>query len=326
MIEQAIKIKQLQLKNRVVMAPMCMYEADEDGMVKDFHVVHYATRAIGGVGLIIQEATAVEPFGRITSHDLGIWDDKHLEGLKKIVRHVHQFGAQIGIQLAHAGRKARQPKAYAPSHIAYDGYDKPIQMTQDDINRVIQCFQDATRRAHLAGYDFIEIHAAHGYLIHEFLSPLSNHRQDRYQDGVLFLKEIIEAIQKEWPSDKALGIRISAEEYVNDGLHPKDLAHIINRVKGLGIDVINVSSGGNINVNINAYPGYQLAFAETIKKETGLIVMGGGLIEDLKSADQAIQNKQCDMVYLGRLLLRDPYVVINQLEVDYPKAYQRGKK
>ncbi len=326
MIEQPISIKHLHIKNRVVMPPMCMYSAGEDGMANQFHVIHYATRAMGGVGLIIQEATAVEPEGRITINDLGIWSDDHVQGLKRIVDQVHAYDAIIGIQLAHAGRKAQLPKAYAPSALAYEGYETPVEMTLDDIHRVINKFQQAARRARLAGYDLIELHAAHGYLMNEFLSPLSNHRTDEYKDGKLFLKQVIEAVRKEWPMDKPLCLRVTAEEYMDEGLHPKDLAQIINEYKDLGIDIVDVSSGGNYRVKIKPYVGYQLGFAEIIKKTTGLPVMGGGLIEDLDTADKAIKAGQCDMVYVGRLLLRDPYVAINHLDMPYPKPYIRGQK
>lgn len=326
MIEQPISIKHLHIKNRVVMPPMCMYSAGEDGMANQFHVIHYATRAMGGVGLIIQEATAVEPEGRITINDLGIWSDDHVQGLKRIVDQVHAYDAIIGIQLAHAGRKAQLPKAYAPSALAYEGYEIPVEMTIDDIHRVIHKFQQAARRARLAGYDLIELHAAHGYLMNEFLSPLSNHRTDEYKDGKLFLKQVIEAVRKEWPMDKPLCLRVTAEEYMDEGLHPKDLAQIINEYKDLGIDIVDVSSGGNYRVKIKPYVGYQLGFAEIIKKTTGLPVMGGGLIEDLDTADKAIKAGQCDMVYVGRLLLRDPYVAINHLDMPYPKPYIRGQK
>lgn len=326
MIDTPITINHLTIKNRVVMPPMCMYRADEQGMATDFHVVHYATRAYGGVGLIIQEATAIEPEGRITTHDLGIWDDAHIKGLSAVVKHVHEAGASIGIQLAHAGRKAQLPKAYAPSAIAYEGYDVPTQMTKEDIDRVIRKFRDAAKRALIIGYDMIEIHAAHGYLINEFLSPLSNQRTDQYQDGALFLEKVIQAVREVWPIDQPLCIRVTAEEYVEGGLHPKDLVKIINRVKPLCVNLIDVSSGGNFKVTIKPISGYQLGFAKIIKDETGLPVIGGGLIEDLDTAKKAISDGMCDMVYIGRLLLRDPYVIINNLDVPYPKPYLRGQK
>ncbi len=326
MIEKRIKINNLNISNRVVMPPMCMYSAGDDGIATDFHVLHYTTRAIGGVGLLIQEATAVEPEGRITVNDLGIWDDGQIENLKSIVDHVHQYGTKMGIQLAHAGRKAQLPKAYAPSRIAYEGYEMPTEMTKDDIHRVIHKFKLAARRARLAGYDLVEVHAAHGYLINEFLSPLSNKRTDEYKDGTLFLEQVLKAVREEWPIEKPLCVRVTAEEYMDEGLHPHDLARIINRVKGLGVDLVDVSSGGNYKVTIKLFSGYQLGFAETIRKETGLPVIGGGLIEDIDTAEAAIHSGKCDMVYLGRLLLRDPYFVINQMDVEYPKPYIRGKK
>ena len=289
-LTKPIKIKSLNIKNRIVMPPMCMYSAKEDGIANAFHEVHYATRAYGGVGLIIQEATAVEPEGRITINDLGIWSDEHIAPLSKVVSLVHHAGAKMGIQLAHAGRKAQLPKAFAPSSIAFEGYEVPTEMTLADIDRVIHQFKHAAKRANLIGYDLVEIHGAHGYLINEFLSPLTNQRTDQYKDGGLFLEQVIKAVRSEWPIEKPLCIRVTAEEYVEGGLHPESLVKIINRVKDLGVDLIDVSSGGNFKANINLFAGYQLGFAKTIKEGTNLPVIGGGLIEDLKFAQKAIEN------------------------------------
>ncbi|MDR4968525.1 MAG: hypothetical protein RG740_02770, partial [Acholeplasmataceae bacterium] len=195
MLYESYKIKNFVLKNRAVMPPMCMYSADEQGYANDFHLVHYGSRAIGGVGLIIQEATAVSPDGRISIHDLGIWDDSHIPGLKRIVDVIHQNGAVAGIQINHAGRKSKTENPIAPSAINYGGdYKAPREMTKKDIKEVVESFKQSARRANEAGYDLLEIHGAHGYLIFEFLSPLSNQRDDEYKDGTLFLKEVVEAI------------------------------------------------------------------------------------------------------------------------------------
>ncbi len=332
MLFDPIKIKNLEIKNRAVMPPMCMYSANEEGFVNDFHLVHYGTRAIGGVGLIIQEATAITPNGRISIHDLGIWSDDHMPGLKRIAKVIHDNGAIAGIQINHAGRKAKVNHPIGPSAISYGGdYQTPTEMTKRDIKETIEAFKDAAHRADKAGYDLLEIHGAHGYLIFEFLSPISNHRSDEYKDGKLFLKEVVEAISSVWPKEKVLALRVSAYEYVDHGATPESIADAINFVKDLGIDLIDVSSGGNILVKINAYPGYQLDLAKKIKDLTGLPVIGGGLIGDLALATHAIGSGRCDMVYFGRLLLRDPYVFINHakdvgFEMPYPEPYMRGKK
>ncbi len=331
MLFEPFKLKNLNLKNRTVMPPMCMYTADEYGFVNDFHMVHYATRAMGGVGLIIQEATAIDPDGRITENDLGIWSDEHIDGLQMLVDTVHAFGAPIGIQLNHAGRKAQVSHKIAPSEIAYGDMDIPEAMDLDDINRVVYQFREAARRSLAAGYDMIEIHAAHGYLLFEFLSPLSNKRDDAYNDGIKLLKRVIEGIREVWPSNRVLGIRISAYEYVEGGVTPEMISDVINEVKDLGIDIVNVSSGGNVPAKIELKEGYQLGFAKEIRKRTGLPVMGGGLIEDFELAEQALEKDQCDLVYFGRLLLRNPYYVINNakdlgVDIEYPVQYKRAQK
>lgn len=324
-------IKNLHLNNRSVMAPMCMYEADEDGMITDFHVIHYASRAIGGVGLIIQEATAIDPDGRISLNDLGIWSDEHIGGLKMIVDTVHGFGTPIGIQINHAGRKSKTDHPIAPSAVSFGDKEVPHAMDEDMINQVVYQFREAARRAEAAGYDLLELHAAHGYLLFQFLSPLSNIRDDAYKNGVNLLKKVIKSIQDVWPKEKVLALRVSAYEYVKDGVTPEMISDMINQVKDLGIDLIDVSSGGNVIAKIDAYPGYQLGFAKTIRNLTGLPVIGGGLIEDLKLANQAIIDESCDLVFFGRLLLRHPYYVINHakdlgIDIDYPNPYKRGKK
>jgi NADPH2 dehydrogenase len=332
MLFKSFQLKNLNLKNRVVMPPMCMYSADEKGYANDFHIVHYGTRAIGGVGLIIVEATGIVPDGRISVNDLGIWDDSHIEGLKTIVDAIHINGSYAGIQINHAGRKARVENPIAPSSISYGmDYMTPKEMTKKEIKDVVNAFKEAANRANKAGFDMLEIHGAHGYLIYQFLSPISNLREDEYKDGKLFLKEVVEAITSVWPKNKVLGLRVSATDYVDGGATPKMIADAINYVKKLGLDLIDVSSGGNVLVKINSYPGYQIGLAKEIKDYTNLPVIGGGLITDLKLADYAVSSNHMDLVYLGRVLLRDPYIVINQanelgIDLEYPKQYIRGKK
>ncbi|MGB4439007.1 MAG: NADPH dehydrogenase, partial [Sedimentibacter sp.] len=237
-------LKDLEIKNRVVMAPMCMYSADDDGKATEWHLVHYASRAIGGVGLIIQEATAVEPRGRISSNDLGLWEDSQIEMLKKIVNTAKSYGSLMGVQLGHAGRKceAENELIIAPSAIAFSGeYRVPNEMTKEDINTVIASFKSAAERCIEVGYDIIEIHGAHGYLINQFLSPVTNKRTDEYggslENRTRFLKEVIRAVRQVWPMEKPLMLRVTAEDYVEEGNHPEDLANIINLVKDEGIDI-----------------------------------------------------------------------------------------
>ncbi|MFA5526710.1 MAG: hypothetical protein WC992_07790, partial [Acholeplasmataceae bacterium] len=216
--------------------------------------------------------------------------------------------------------------------ISYGGdYQTPTEMTLEDIQEVIHAFGQAARRANEAGYELLEIHGAHGYLIFEFLSPISNLRQDRYKNGTIFLKEVLEEVVKYWPKEKVLALRVSSYEYVEGGVTPQTISDAINQVKHLGLDLIDVSSGGNILVKINAFPGYQLDLSSEVRKRTGLPTIGGGLITDLKLAEHALGSKRCDLVYLGRALLRDPHLIINDaqllgVEVPYPTPYIRGKR
>ncbi|HAX03003.1 MAG: hypothetical protein A2Y45_06180 [Tenericutes bacterium GWC2_34_14] len=332
MLFDSYQIKNFTFKNRVVMPPMCMYSADTLGFVNDFHLVHYGTRAIGGVGCIIQEATGITPDGRISIHDLGIWSDDHIPGLKRIVEIIKSYGVVAGIQINHAGRKSKTDHPMGPSAISYGGdYQTPKEMTTQDIKDVILAFGQAARRANEAGYDLLEIHGAHGYLLFEFLSPISNQRTDKYQDGKVFLKEVVKEINKYWPKDKILALRVSAFEYVKEGVTPESISDAINSVKHLGLDLIDVSSGGNVLVKIPAFPGYQLDLAKRVKELTGLPVIGGGLVNDLTLAENAVSSKRADFIYFGRELLRNPYLVINGakdlgVEINYPEAYIRGKK
>lgn len=332
-----IKIKDLELRNRIVMAPMCMVVADDKGYANDWHVVHYGTRAIGGTGLLILEATAVESRGRIKSGDLGIWDDSHVEGLKKIVESSKDLGAKVGIQLAHAGRKCQveSENIISPSSIAFDdSYPTPEEMTKDDIKIVINSFKEGARRANEASFDTIEIHGAHGYLINEFLSPLTNKREDEYggslENRTRFLKEIIKEVKTVWPENKPIILRVSAEDYIDDGNHPEDLVDIINLVKDDGIDIIDVSSGAVVPANIDVYPGYQIPFAEIIKKGTGLPVIAGGLVTEPKMAEEILRNNRADFIFLGRELLRNPYWPLEAArklnhDLEWPYPYRRAK-
>jgi len=322
---EPITIKNLNLKNRVVMPPMCMYSVDkEDGIATDFHYTHYTTRAIGGVGYIVIESTAVMPNGRISMNDLGIWSDDQIDGLKRIVDGVHQYGTKIGIQINHAGRKARvnEQIVSVTDEPFLDTYQKPHILTIEEIKEIIKAFGKAADRANKTGFDALEIHAAHGYLINQFLSPLTNQRTDLYKDGSIFLKEVIDEIKKYWPSDKVLQIRISAYEYSELGLTPYDLAAIINHVKK-DLDLVHVSSGGVIPVQVNDYPGYQVNFARIIKEETNLPVIAGGQLDDFEDANKLSEDLDIDMIYFGRKLLKEPTFLFKLDKNLVPKQYVR---
>lgn len=328
-------IKNLTLKNRIVMSPMCMYSSlKEDGFVENWHLIHYASRAIGQVGLIIVEATAVHPQGRISMQDLGLWDDKHIDGMKKLVDLVKEHGSKIGIQLGHAGRKADvEGEIFAPSPIAFsERYKNPKEMTQQHIKEVIDAFQQAAIRAKKAGFDMIEIHGAHGYLLNQFLSPLSNKRRDEYggslENRYRILKEVIVKIREVW--DGPLFVRISASDYHVDGMKPEDYIQVAEWMREDGVDLIDVSSGGVVpKVKIQVYPGYQVKFAETIKKETGISVGTVGLINSAELAEEILQNERADLIFVGRELLRNPhwpYKAAKELgySLEGPFQYRRG--
>ncbi len=331
-----IKIKDVLMKNRVMMSPMCMYSASADGMPNDWHLVHYATRAVGGVGLIMQEATAVESRGRITDRDLGIWDDAHIDGLKKIVSLCKSYGAAMGIQLAHAGRKCEviTEDVVAPSPIkAGENYKMPRELSVDDIRCIVTSFGMAARRADEAGYDIVEIHAAHGYLIHEFLSPLSNKRTDQYggslENRVRFLNEIIDEVRKYWPDNKPLFVRVSADDYIPGGINIDMMVDIVNHIKDR-VDAIDVSSGGLLSAHIDVYPGYQIKYAQEIKSRCKIKTVAVGLITTPEMAEEIVSNKRADMVALGRELLRNPYWVLQSAgrlhtDVAWPVQYERAK-
>jgi len=331
------KIKDLELDNRIVMPPMCMYSSDNTGKVTNFHNIHYNQRAIGGVGLIIQEATAVEPRGRISANDLGIWDDSHIEGLRKLVVDIKGYGSKAGIQLAHAGRKSTMKSAdvIAPSPIAFsEDYKEPREMTLDDIQNVVTNFKSGAKRALDAGYDLIEIHGAHGYLIHEFLSPISNKRTDQYggslENRTRFLIEITKAIKTVWPDEKPLILRISASDYVDGGIDINEMIKIVQLVKE-DYDMIHVSSGGLALTDMKIYPGYQVSFSEKIKQTCDIPTIAVGLIKDIDHVEDILNNQRADLVALGREILRNPSWVLNEKyktgkKFKYPEQYFRAYK
>lgn len=327
-------VKDVTLKNRIVMAPMCMYSShNEDGKVENWHLTHYTSRAVGQVGLIIVEATAVTAQGRISPQDLGIWSDDHIEGLQKLTGMMKEHGTRAGIQLAHAGRKAViDGEIIAPSAVAFNEKMKmPKEMTKEEIKETIDAFKEGAVRAKKAGFEVIEIHAAHGYLINEFLSPLSNLREDEYggiaENRYRFLREVIDSIQTVW--DGPLFVRVSASDYNENGLDIEDYVTFGRWMKEQGIDLIDVSSGALVPARIHAYPGYQVKFAETIKNEADIPTGAVGLITSGLQAEEILQNDRADLIFIARELLRDPYfpkTAAKQLgtEIEPPKQYDRG--
>ena len=333
-----LKIGSLEIKNRVVMPPMCMYSA-EDGYVNDWYLQHYATRAIGGTGLIIVEATGVLPYvSSITDGDLAIWDDKYIDGLSKLVNAIKSNGGAAAIQINHAGRKcesAKVDKIYAPTAEAFnDKYRTPVEMTKEDINQVVDAFVKAFVRAKKAGFDMIEIHAAHGYLISTFLSPLSNKRTDEYgKNRVKILEEILrkgkEAVGKDYP----IQIRISSYDWKEGGNTVKDFADMLKPLEQEGLfDSINVSTGAvTADGKIIPYEGYQIPFCRELKQYIKVPCIGGGLLTDPKMANMIVRNSAADAVYIGRELLRNPYWALQAarilgIDVPFPKQYEQAKR
>lgn len=326
-------IKDVTLPNRIVMSPMCMYQAGDDGLVTPFHITHYGSRSIGQVGLIMLEATAVTPEGRISPNDLGIWSDDHIDGLKQITEEIARYGGKSAIQLAHAGRKSETSGTiYAPSPIPFNEEMKtPKEMTKEEIDKTITAFQLGATRAKKAGFDIIEIHAAHGYLINQFLSPITNHRTDEYGNSLegryRFLKEVISAIQQVWKGP--LFVRISADEYEANGNTLEDIIQIAKWMKEQGVDLIDVSTGGVTPTAIRTYPGYQVPFAEQIRKKAQIPTGAVGRITLGIQAEEILQNERADLIFIGRELLRDPYWPLRaaeQLRVKLtpPTPYIRG--
>ncbi|USK43022.1 NADPH dehydrogenase NamA [Cytobacillus oceanisediminis] len=329
-----LTIKGITFKNRIVMAPMCMYSShNEDGMVENWHRTHYTSRAVGQVGLIILEATAVTPQGRISPQDLGIWNDDHIAGLKELTGLMKEHGASAGIQLAHAGRKATvEGEILAPSAIAFNEKMKtPKEMTKEEVSETVEAFKKGAERAKKAGFEVIEIHAAHGYLINEFLSPLSNKRSDEYggsaENRYRFLSEVIEAVKTVWGGP--LFVRVSAHDYHDEGLTAEDYAEMGKWMKEQGVDLIDVSSGAVVPARIDSYPGYQVKFSETIKEGANIQTGAVGLITSGLQAEEILQNGRADLIFIARELLRDPYwprTAAKELgaAIEPPKQYERG--
>ena len=323
-----LTIKSVTLRNRIGVSPMCMFSSKEGGAT-DWHLVHLGARAVGGAALVIAEATAVSPEGRITPGDAGLWAEQQMEPLARINRFVKQQGAVSGIQLAHAGRKASAAVPWegdahlaedaggwttlAPSAIPFgDKLNKvPRAMSLADIQRVQADFVAATKRALKVGYEWLELHSAHGYLSHEFLSPISNQRTDQYggsfDNRIRFLLETTRAVREVWPEQLPLTVRVSSTDWVDGGWTIDETVELARRLKSEGVDLMDCSSGGMVPyAKIPSSPGYQVGFAERVRREAGLATAAVGLITEPKQADEIIQNGRADMVLLARAVLRDP--------------------
>lgn len=347
----SIQIKSLTFKNRITISPMCQYSAT-DGFANDWHLVHLGSRASGGAALIIQEATSVSPEGRISPGDLGLWKDEQIEKLQAINRFILSQNAIPGIQLAHAGRKASVTEPWngnkkldetnggwdtvAPSAVGYHSNEKPpIALDKTGIQKVISDFKSATKRALKAGFQVVEIHAAHGYLLHQFLSPLSNFRTDEYGDNfenrIRLLLEVLEAVQSEWPSDLPIFIRISATDWADGGWNIEESVQLSKILKEKGVDLMDVSSGGLVShQQIPLGPNYQVSFAERIKKEIGILTGAVGLITDADQSEEIVATGKADLVLFARESLRNPNLALdfaNELRVNvpWPKQYERAK-
>ena len=350
-----LAIRGVTLRNRLVVSPMCQYSCEAgDGKATEWHVVHLGSRAVGGAGCVFTEAAAVTPEGRISPQDLGFWSDAHAQALAPAVTFIKISGAAAGIQLAHAGRKASTRRPWegitaipdadggwtpvAPSPIPFsETYREPREMTSTDIAAVVRAFTEAAARARRAGFDVIEIHAAHGYLLHEFLSPLSNRRTDRYggafENRVRLLLETVDGVRSAWPQDKPLSVRLSCTDWVRGGWDIDDTVRVSVELARRGVDVIDTSSGGMSPAQqIPLGPGYHVPFAERIRREAGIATMAVGLITTAEQAEAILAEGRADLVAMARELLRDPYFPMRAAKalghpdaVPWPPQYVRAK-
>ncbi|RYY89821.1 MAG: NADH:flavin oxidoreductase/NADH oxidase [Chitinophagaceae bacterium] len=346
---EPIVFRSVQLRNRIVVSPMCQYNS-VDGFANDWHLVHLGSRATGGAGLVFTEATAISPEGRITPDDLGIWSDAHIEGLKRITSFIEAQGSVAGIQLSHAGRKASTSapwkggralteggwRTVAPSALPFRA-DAPLPESLDDagIQKVLGDFAAAARRARTAGFRIVEIHAAHGYLLHQFLSPLSNQRTDAYggsfDNRARLLLEVVEAVRSEWPADLPVFVRISATDWTEGGFTVDDSIALAKLLSEIGVDLVDCSTGGNVpKAEIPVGPLYQVPFAESIRRQSGIRTGAVGMITTANEAEDILQAGQADLIFLARQLLRDPYFPLHaaqQLGADlpWPVQYERAK-
>jgi 2,4-dienoyl-CoA reductase-like NADH-dependent reductase (Old Yellow Enzyme family) len=345
-----LTVREVTFRNRIAVSPMCQYSS-VDGLAGDWHLVHLGSRAVGGAGLVMTEAIAVEARGRISPADAGIWKDEHIEPLERVARFLRAQGAVAGIQLAHAGRKAstRRPwegggtipksaggwPTVAPSAVPFQpGDPAPAELSHSGIRSIVEAFRTAARRALRAGFQVVEIHSAHGYLIHQFLSPLGNRRTDEYggafENRIRFALEVVQAVREAWPHNLPLFLRISATDWVEGGWTPDESVELARRVGPLGVDLIDCSSGGSAaNAKMPLAPGYQVPFAERIRREAGVLTGAVGLITTPQQADEIIRSGKADLVLLAREFLRDPYFPLHAartlgVEIDPPVQYVRA--
>ncbi|WP_114783949.1 NADPH dehydrogenase NamA [Botryobacter ruber] len=347
-----LQLRSITLKNRIAVSPMCMYSS-KDGFANDWHLVHLGSRAVGGAGLVLMEATAVSPEGRISPGDLGIWDDAHIPDLQRITTFIEGQQCVPGIQLAHAGRKAsrRSPwnggsaltaeeeggwQTVAPSAVPFmEAEPTPHALTTTEIQAIVAAFAAAAQRALAAGFKVVELHAAHGYLLHEFLSPLSNQRTDEYggsfENRVRFVLQITEAVRTVWPEELPLFVRVSATDWTEGGWTPEETVALAALLQERGVDLLDCSTGGNVaKAPIPVGPGYQVPFAEKVKKETGMRTGAVGMITDVQQAETIIASGQADLVLLAREMLRNPYFPLNAAlelgeDIPWPVQYERAK-
>lgn len=331
-----IQIKNLTCKNRIMMSPMCQYSVTTlDGRPNEWHLIHYTSRAIGGTGLIMIEMTGVDPDGRITEKDLGLWSDEQIPSFQRVIESCQKYGAKVGIQIGHAGRKSlATDRPVAPSAIPFrEGDPLPHEMDRGEIERVIEQFAQAARRGIKTGADLIELHGAHGYLIHQFMSRLSNQREDLYGEPNQFASEVIQAVKSELPSDIPLVMRLSAVEYAEGGYGLEETVERCQHFQKLGVDAFDISSGGESRtapppVRVGA-PGYQVPYAMEIRKSVDVPVIAVGRLEDPLVAEMVVQNEQADMIAIGRGMLRNPYwsneaALALGKEPLTPKPYERA--
>jgi 2,4-dienoyl-CoA reductase-like NADH-dependent reductase (Old Yellow Enzyme family) len=345
-----LKIRDVTLGNRIVVSPMCQYSSP-DGFATDWHFVHLGSRAVGGAGLVFTEASAVTPEGRISPQDLGLWKDEHIEQLARIARFIREQGAVPGMQLAHAGRKGSTKRPWegtgkvpesecgwiplAPSALAFDPtFPIPSAMDEAGIRRIVKAFRDAATRALKAGFQVLEIHAAHGYLIHEFLSPLSNKRTDNYggslDNRIRFLFKTVSAVREVWPATLPLFVRISATDWIEGGWDVDQSIYAVKKIAPLGVDLIDCSSSGlDPAQKIPARPGFQVTFAQQIRDSTGILTGAVGLIEVPTMASQILREDKADLVFFAREFLRRPYWPLEEasklgVRVPWPAQYLRA--
>jgi len=344
------QLRSVVFPNRIGVSPMCEYSS-VDGFASDWHLVHLGARAQGGAGLVMIEASAVTPEGRISIGDLGIWKDEHVEKLAQIGRFIHSQGSRVGIQLAHAGRKGSMTVPFggerlltpeegrwqtvAPSAIPFsENYSIPKSLDEEEIAGVVRAFADAAKRADAAGFDFVEIHGAHGYLLQEFMSPLANRRTDKYggsfENRIRLPLEVVDAVRAEWPDHLPLFMRISATDWTEGGWTPEESVELARKLRTHGVDLVDLSSGGIVpNAKIPAGPGFQVPFAERVRKEAGVSTAAVGLITEPQQANEIIAKEQADLVLLAREMLRDPYWAVHAAQAlgekaSWPVQYMRA--